>query len=89
MLPELAGLRLVVLSPEEIQARADAEGDFLYLHFNPFEVVSPDEVNVSFGSQWAVAEDSTIGYLSGGGLQLIYTRSDGGWTGEVEAIWIS
>lgn len=88
-LPELAGLSLVLLSPVEIQAKADADGDFLYMQFDPFEVISPDEVRVGLGSQWAVAKDSSTGYLSGGGLQMIYTRSAGGWNGEVEAMWIS
>lgn len=44
------------------------------------------EDKVGFGSQWAVAKDSTTGYLSGGGFQLIYTRSESGWTGEVEVV---
>jgi hypothetical protein len=86
---EVPGFDLVVLSPEEIQAKADAEGDFLYLFFNPFEEESVDRVNVSFGSQWAVAQDSTSGYLSGGGLQLVYDRQPEGWVGEVTAMWIS
>ena len=83
------GFDLVLLSAEEIQAKADAEGDFLYLFFNPFEEESSDRVNVSFGSQWAVAEDSTSGYLSGGGLQMVYERRPEGWVGEVVAAWIS
>jgi hypothetical protein len=83
------GFELVVLSRDEIQAKADAEGDFLYLFFNPFEEESIDRVKVSFGSQWAVAQDSTSGYLSGGGLQLVYDRRPEGWVGEVVAAWIS
>ena len=87
--PEIPGYQLLLLTPEEIQAKANAEGDFLYLQFNPFEVNSPDEVGVGLGSQWAVADASTVGYLSGGGLQMLYTREDAGWIGEVEAIWMS
>lgn len=87
--PDLPGLMLIVLSPEEIQAKADREGDFLYLRFNPFEIETPDKVSVGLGSQWAVAEDSTTGYLSGGGLQMIYQRQHESWAGEVEAIWMS
>ncbi len=83
------GYDLVVLSREEIQVRADAGGDFLYLFFNPFEEESVDRVNVSFGSQWAVAQDSTSGYLSGGGLQMVYDRQPEGWMGEVVGAWIS
>lgn len=83
------GFDLVILSREQIQAKADAEGDFLYLFFNPFEEETEDRVNVSFGSQWAVAEDSTSAYLSGGGLQMVYERRPEGWLGEVVAAWIS
>lgn len=87
--PEVPGFEIHVLSPEEIQDRANAEGDYLYLFFNPIEVETADKVNVSFGSQWAVAEDSTAGYLSGGGLQMVYERQGEGWVGEVEAVWMS
>ena len=83
------GFELVVLSREEIQAKADADGDFLYLFFNPFEEETQDRINVGFGSQWAVAQDSTSGYLSGGGLQMVYERQPEGWLGEVVAAWIS
>ena len=31
------GYRLILLSPEEIEAKAMAEGDFLYLHFTKFD----------------------------------------------------
>jgi hypothetical protein len=86
---DVPGIDLVVLSREEIQAKADAEGDFLYLFFNPFEEESVDRINVGFGSQWAVAQDSTTGYLSGGGLQMVYERQPEGWVGEVVAMWIS
>ena len=87
--PDVTGFQLLLLTPEEIQAKANAEGDYLYLQFNPFEVNSPDEVAVGLGSQWAVADDSTVGYLSGGGLQMLYTRGDVGWSGVVEAMWMS
>jgi hypothetical protein len=86
---DVPGIDLVVLSREEIQAKADAEGDFLYLFFNPFEEESVDRINVGFGSQWAVAQDSTAGYLSGGGWQLVYERQPDGWVGEVLAVWMS
>jgi hypothetical protein len=86
---DMPGIDLVVLSREEIQARADAEGDFLYLFFNPFEVETDDRVNSGFGSQWAVGQDSTAGYLSGGGWQMVYERQPDGWVAEVLAVWMS
>lgn len=88
-LPDLPGHTIVLMAPAEIRARANAEGDFLYTRFEPFEVETPDKVNLGFGSQWAVAENSTTAYLSGGGLQMVYERQTDGWAGEVQAVWIS
>jgi len=89
LLPELGGVELVTMSPAEIQAKADAEGDFPYLQFQGFTAVSHDEVNVSLGSSWAIAADSDMIYLSGGGFTINYTRTANGWTGEVTEAWIS
>lgn len=89
LLPELDGVNLVTMSPEEIQAKADAEGDFPYLRFQGFTAVSQDEVNISLGSTWAIAADSDMLYLSGGGFTINYTRTSDGWNGEVTESWIS
>jgi len=89
LLPELPGMTLVTMSPEEIQAKADADGDFPYLRFQGFTAVSPDEVNVSLGSSWAIAADSDMLYLSGGGFTINYTRTGTGWNSEVTEAWIS
>ena len=89
LLPELDGVNLVTMTPEEIQAKADADGDFPYLRFQGFTAVSQDEVNVSLGSSWAIAADSDMIYLSGGGFTINYTRTSDGWTGEVTEAWIS
>jgi hypothetical protein len=89
LLPELDGVNLVTMSPEEIQAKADADGDFPYLRFQGFTAVSQDEVNISLGSSWAIAADSDMLYLSGGGFTINYTRTADGWTGEVTEAWIS
>ncbi len=89
LLPELEGVELVTMTPEEIQAKADAEGDFAYLRFQGFGAVSSDEANVSLGSSWAIAADSDMIYLSGGGFTINYTRTSDGWSGEVTEAWIS
>jgi hypothetical protein len=89
LLPELDGVNLVTMSAEEIQTKADADGDFPYLRFQGFEAVSEDEVNISLGSSWAIAADSDMLYLSGGGFTINYTRTADGWTGEVTESWIS
>lgn len=89
LLPELDGVNLVTLSPEEIQAKADAEGDFPYLRFQGFSAPANDEVNVSLGSSWATGAESDMIYLSGGGFTINYTRTSDGWSGEVTESWIS
>lgn len=89
LVPEIPGVELVLLTPEEIQERADVEGDFLYLRFQQLEAASADEATVSLANTWAVAADSEMVYLSGGGFTVEYTRGDGGWEGEVTETWIS
>ena len=89
LLPDLDGVDLVTMSPEEIQAKADADGDFPYLRFQGFEAVSQDELNISLGSSWAIGADSDMLYLSGGGFTINYTRTTDGWNGEVTEMWIS
>ncbi|MGH2538287.1 MAG: hypothetical protein ACRDHL_12900 [Candidatus Promineifilaceae bacterium] len=88
-LPELSGFELLPLMPEEIQTKANAEGDFLRLRFQPFEVQSPDEVIIRLDNTWVAAEDSTNVYLSGGGFEIRYQRQEDGWAGEVTSVWIS
>jgi uncharacterized membrane protein len=87
--PALEGVDLVVLTPAEIQARANEEGDFPYLHFQELEVESADKVTVRLGSRWAIAEESDMLYLSGGGFAIEYTREGGSWVGEITEQWIS
>ncbi|MDX1688285.1 MAG: hypothetical protein R3248_09905 [Candidatus Promineifilaceae bacterium] len=89
LVPELEGVELTLMTPEEIQARANEEGDFLYLRFDEITAESADKVTVSFSNAWAVAEDSDTGYLSGGGFSIEYVREDGGWNGEITSVWIS
>jgi len=89
LVPELEGVNLVLLSPEEIQAKANEEGDFLYLRFQMVDIQSETEATVSLANNWAVAENSDMAYLSGGGFTIEYTKSADGWTGEVTELWIS
>ncbi len=89
LVPELEGVALELLTPEEIQARADAQGDFPYLAFSRFESAGDNEASVSLGSRWAVAADSDMIYLSGGGFTIEYTRMGESWFGEITETWIS
>lgn len=89
LVPELAGTSFVVMSPEEIQEKANEEGDFLFLRFDDIAVESADKVTVRLSNAWAVAADSGTGYLSGGGFAIEYTRGSDGWSGEITEAWIS
>jgi inhibitor of cysteine peptidase len=89
LVPALSNVALTLMTPEEIQARADEMGDFPYLQFEAFSVEKSDRVRVSLGSRWAVGGDSEMGYLSGGGFEILYERTGNGWTGEITSAWIS
>jgi len=89
LVPELEDVDLTLMTPEEIQARANEEGDFLYLRFDEITAESADKATVSFSNAWAISEDSDVGYLSGGGFSIEYVRELGGWHGEITSVWIS
>lgn len=89
LVPELPGVTLELLTPEEIQARADAEGDFLYLRFDEITTSEPGQATVSLSNTWAIGTDSDQAYLSGGGFTVEYSKEAGQWTGEVTEMWIS
>ena len=89
LVPETPGVDLVLLSQEEIQDKANSEGDFLHLNFfTPFKVAD-SKVEVNLANSWAVSEDSNTGYLSGGFFTLEYEKVDGQWEGTLLAIAIA
>lgn len=87
--PEVEGVTFELLTPDEIQARADEEGDFVYLVFDRFESSAEDEATVSLSSRWAIAADSDMIYLSGGGFTIEYAKVGDNWIGEITETWIS
>ena len=89
LVPEIPGVNLVILSLEEIQAKANEEGDFLYLTFRKITAVSATEARVALDNIWMRAEDSEMLYLSGGGFVIEYSKTAVGWQGEVTEMWIS
>ena len=79
VLPQMAGVILTLLHPEEIQKKADEEGDFLYLRFLQLEV-SSSEAKVSLDSTWAVGKDSQEMHHAGyGRCNAEYHRESGEW----------
>ena len=89
LVPTLPGINLVLMTREEIQYKADGEGDFLYIEFTEFNVESDTKVTVSLNNTWAVAARADTAYLSGGGFVIEFTRSSDGWIGEVGPVWMS
>jgi hypothetical protein len=79
--PNLPGYKLVVMSPSEIQKKADSEGDFLYLSFVGFKVKGSC-VAVALANWWAVGKNSGMGYLSGSTSNYEYRKQSGKWVGK-------
>jgi len=86
--PNLPNYTLKLMSPAEIQRRADGQGDFLYLSFAEFKVKGSC-VAVTLANSWAVGKKSGMGYLSGGGFSYEYRRQSGKWIGKWISGWIS
>jgi len=79
VLPQMPGVNLTLLQPEEIQKKADEEGDFLYLRFLQLEV-SNSEAKVSLDSTWAVGKDSQeIHHAGYARCNAEYHRESGEW----------
>ena len=89
LVTDIPGVDLVLLSPEEIQDKANSEGDFLHLNFFTRFKFADSKVEVNLANSWAVSEDSDVGYLSGGFFTLEYEKVDGQWQGTLVAIAIA
>lgn len=88
----LAGLRLVLLSPSEIQARANRQGDLMYLEFGKFEPHGSCAA-VSLSNRWAdgttTIETGPKSRLGEGCLYYVFYKRSGKWVGEFVDGWIS
>jgi hypothetical protein len=91
LVSDLPGVHLLLSTPEEIQAVANADGDYLYLRFQPLAFKSADEVIVFLDNAWAIDRtDATPKiYLSGGGFEVRFVREADGWIGYLMGSWIS
>ena len=81
LVPEILEIRVMTLSPREIQRKADREGDFMYLVFTQFDVKGV-KVLVTLTKTWAKGRSSTMIYLSGGAETYEYQRKNGKWVGK-------
>ena len=87
-----AGLKLVLLSPREIQARANRQGDLMYLEFGKFEPHGSC-VPVLLSKLWAdgtsTIETGPKTLLGEAALYYVFYRRSGKWVGEFVDGWIS
>lgn len=88
LVPAIAGVRLQLLSPREIQRKANREGDFMYLAFPQFEVKG-SKVVVTLVRTWAKSKDSAMGYLSGGSETYEFSKESGKWVSKFIKGYIS
>ena len=59
--PALPGINLILMKPDEIQNKADSEGDFSYLYVLKFRVKGSC-ASLAFGDRWAASRDSQKDY---------------------------
>ncbi|MDA1188393.1 MAG: hypothetical protein O2854_01745 [Chloroflexi bacterium] len=87
--PKLPGVNFIALNPKEVQDLADKNGNFGYLNIRDLRT-NGGMVEVAVETRMAVAQDSDILYLIGGGAVLQFEQVDGEWqiTGQ-GASWIS
>ena len=98
LVPKIPNRNLVLLRPEEIQKRADDQGDFMFLSFyriGPKEIwldggwgVDRSVVKVVLASTLAKGKDSekTEGYMGGGYFTVEYQQISGEWVGTAQGV---
>ena len=87
LVPDIPNRNLVLLRPEEIQKKADDQGDFMFLTFNRIEVRG-SVVQVVLANTLAKGKDSekTEGYMSGGFFNVEYQQISGEWVGTEQSL---
>jgi hypothetical protein len=81
LVPRVPTVNLLVLTPKEIQGKADSEGDFMYLVFTEF-IVNKSRVVVTLGRAWAKAKTSDVMYMSGGADTYEFRKRGSKWVGK-------
>ncbi|MBN2380879.1 hypothetical protein JXM67_13860 [candidate division WOR-3 bacterium] len=87
LIPELRGINLILMTREELQQKADKEGDFMAVYLSD-PVIDSTKVRISTSTHWVKGKDSKILYLSGGGNELEFIKVNGRWTGKITTSWI-
>ena len=87
LVPNIPNRNLVLLRPEEIQKKADDQGDFMFLSFNRIEPRG-SVISVVLANTLAKGKDSekTEGYMSGGYFTVEYQQISGEWVGTEQGV---
>jgi pimeloyl-ACP methyl ester carboxylesterase len=91
LLPKFERINFIPLTSQEIQEKADKEGDFLYLKFRRIEFKA-GVVSVDLDNIWAVSQATRAkggAYLSGGGFTLKIYKEEGRLFPQIISMWIS
>jgi hypothetical protein len=83
----LPDLRIQLLTPVEIQRKAESEGDFQFLSVPEMKVRS-QRIAVTLSNGWAKSKGSKNLYLSGAGSTYEYRKESGKWVGKFISGWI-
>jgi len=90
--PTLPGVQLLLLSPAQIQDRANHEGDLMYLMFQKIELRGSC-VAVTLLNVWAdgtsTIETGPKTFMGEGCIQYVFTKRNGVWKGEFITGWIT
>ena len=94
--PEIQGKNIVFLSPDEIQEKADTEGDFPYYAYDDpksahaYIEITSEKTTLSMRLIMAAGKNSPHFYLWGGGYTADFIRKeDNTWNINIYARWIS
>jgi hypothetical protein len=85
---KLKGFGISLLSNDQIQSKADLEGDFLLLRFGEIRA-NGNKIFVVLTNTWTIGKSSNKMYLSGGGIFLEYHKVKNNWIGRSVGGWIS
>lgn len=86
--PEIDGVNLLILDLDEIQSKADKEGDLLYLSFTKLELHGDSDGIVHLDYMW-MSKNGSLWPLGGGGISIEFNKESGTWNGKVISIWMS
>jgi hypothetical protein len=79
--------RLIFLTPQQIERRANTKGDFPYIAVDKWSVGN-DCVVITVVNRWAQSKKSRVLYMSGGGAVYKFTKEGGKWTGKSVGGWV-